>query len=357
MKAPNRMMIRFASDRSVPEPRLSAFAGLLALALLAITDFGSNAVAEQHTSGMAMAMGNMHARPDGRAPAGVMGDHIVMKGAFSIAYQAMSMEMDGSRSGNNRLSDAEVLAAFPVTTRSMTMDMQMLSAMYGWSNDLSLMVMAPYLDITMPHLTRTGVRFTTQSKGVGDVSLSGIYRLFRAGKHELLANAGISLPTGSIDKTDATPLGPGRPLPYSMQPGSGTFDLMPGITYRGNTEDFSWGGQAGATLRLGRNDADYSLGDRYRVGAWVARLWTDWFSSSLRANFEDWGDVDGADARLNQALVPTAVPTLRGGSRLDLFAGVNFVGTGGHSKASACSPNSVYRSIKISTGRNSKPTG
>ena len=119
-----------------------------------------------------MTMGGMHARPDGRAPAGVMGDHTVMKGAFSFAYQAMRMEMDGSRSGTDRLSDAEVLAAFPVTPTRMTMDMHMLAAMYGWSNDLSLMVMAPYLDISMPHVTRTGVRFTTKSKGLGDVSLS-----------------------------------------------------------------------------------------------------------------------------------------------------------------------------------------
>lgn len=303
---------------------------VLALVLAALAGFGRDASAVQHSAAMPMmTMGGMHARPDGRAPAGVMGDHIVMKGAFSIAYSAMRMEMDGSRSGTDRLSDAEVLAAFPVTPTRMTMDMHMLAAMYGWSNELSLMVMAPYLDISMPHVTRTGVRFTTRSKGIGDVSLSGIYRLLRAGNHELLANAGISLPTGSIDKTDATPAGPDRPLPYVMQPGSGTFDLLPGITYRGHNEMFSWGGQAGAALRLGRNDADYSLGDRYRVGLWGARRWNDWFSSSLRVNFESTGNVDGADARLNPAMVPTAAANLRGGDRLDLLAGVNFIGAAG----------------------------
>lgn len=305
----------------------------LALAVVATAGFHGDASASQDMSAMPMtmpmAMGGMHGRPDGRAPAGVMGDHTLMKGVFSFAYQAMRMEMDGSRKGTDRLSDAEVLAGFPVTPTLMTMDMQMISAMYGWNEDLSFMVMAPFIDISMAHLTRTGVRFTTKSKGLGDVKLSGIYRLWRGGGHELLANAGIGLPTGSIDKTDATPAGPNQPLPYAMQPGSGTFDLLPGITYRGNSETYSWGGQAAATLRLGRNDADYSLGDRYRVGFWGARRWADWLSSSLRVNLEGWSNVDGADARLNPAMVPTADPDLRGGVRLDLLAGVNFIGTEG----------------------------
>ena len=54
---------------------------------------------------------------------------------------------------------------------------------------------------------------------------------------------------------DGSRSGTNQPLPYSMQPGSGTFDLLPGISYRGRAGAFSWGGQIGGVLRLGRNDA------------------------------------------------------------------------------------------------------
>lgn len=252
-----------------------------------------------------------------------------MKGVFSFAYKAARMKMEGSRSGTNRLSNAEVLTSFPITPVRMIRYMHMFSGMYGWSNDLTLMVMAPYFDISMKHLTRTGVNFTTKSGGIGDVSLKGMYRVLRSGNHEFLVSGGVSLPTGSIDETDTTPAGANQPLPYAMQPGSGTFDLLPGATYRGRAGAYSWGGQAGAVLRLGRNDADYSFGDRYRVSAWGARRWIDWLSTSLRVNYENRGNVDGADARLNPAIVPTANPDLLGGDRVDLIAGANFTGTAG----------------------------
>ena len=311
---------------------MSRFAlALFAAAMLAGTSAPAGATSDaggDMDAGMAMG-GGMHSRPDGRAPAGVMGDHVLMKGAWSVAYPTMRMEMDGNRSGTDRLSDAEVLAAFPVAATRMTMDMHMLSAMYGLSEALSFMVMAPYIDISMEHVTRTGVRFTTESSGFGDVSLSGVYRLFQSAGHEVLLNAGVSLPSGSIDERDDTPAGANQQLPYPMQLGSGTFDLLPGLTYRGHAADLSWGGQLGGTVRLGHNDNGYSLGDRYRATVWGARRWADWISTSLRVNGESIGNIDGADPLLVPAMVATADPGRRGGARVDLLAGINLAGTQG----------------------------
>lgn len=252
-----------------------------------------------------------------------------MEGVFNFGYKASRMHMEGSRSGTNRLSNAEVLTTFPVTPVRMIKYMHMFSGMYGLTNDLTLVAMVPYVDIAMKHLNRAGVNFTTKSKGIGDVSLLGMYRILRSGNHEFLVSGGVSLPTGSIDKTDTTPAGPNRPLPYAMQPGSGTFDLLPGLTYRGRAGAYSWGGKASAVLRIGDNDANYTFGDRYRVSAWGARRWVDWFSTSLRVNYETRANVDGADVRLNPAMVPTANANLLGGDRVDLIGGVTFIGTGG----------------------------
>ena len=66
-----------------------------------------------------------------------------------------------------------------------------------------------------------------------------------------------------------------------MQLGSGTYDLLPGLTYLGQSDEWSWGVQTIETLRLGRNDEGYTLGDNLMATGWVARKWTGVFSTSL----------------------------------------------------------------------------
>lgn len=106
-----------------------------------------------------------------------------------------------------------------------------------------------------------------------------------------------------------------------MQNGSGTFDLLPGITYTGRSKDWSWGGQFNAIVRLGENDDNYTLGNVYSASVWGARCWVDWLSSSARLIGEVVEDIDGADPRLNPLQVPTADPNLRAGNFLSLGLG------------------------------------
>ncbi len=110
-----------------------------------------------------------------------------------------------------------------------------------------------------------------------------------------------------------------------MQNGSGTFDLLPGITYTGRTEAWSWGSQFNSIVRLGENDDDYTLGNVYSASIWGARRWVDWLSSSARLIGEVVEDIDGADPQLNPLQVPTADPNLRAGNFLSLGLGLNFL--------------------------------
>ena len=109
-----------------------------------------------------------------------------------------------------------------------------------------------------------------------------------------------------------------------MQLGSGTIDLLPGVTYLGQSERLAWGVDFDTTIRLGRNSNHYSLGNRFHAAAWGNWKWTDWLAPFIRVDGESWGDVDGADPDLNPAMVPTADPTRRGGDRIDLHFGINF---------------------------------
>ena len=263
----------------------------------------------------------------GNEPIGVMGAHAHSQGDWMFSYRFMRMDMDGNRDDSDRVSTSKVLKDYMIAPKSMTMDMHMVGAMYGVNDDVTVMLMVPYLDVEMDHVTRMGAKFTTRTHGIGDVKLSSLIRLQEWNGGQLNLNAGISIPTGSIDEKDDTPAGANQHLPYPMQPGSGTYDLMPGLTYLGNNDSLSWGAQGVGTIRLSDNDNDYSLGDRFNLTTWIVRDWTSQFSSSLRVNGEWWGNIDGSDRKLSPMapnMVPTADPDKRAGRRFDLLVGASF---------------------------------
>ena len=264
------------------------------------------------------------ARPDGHAPIGVMGDHTHNAGEFMFSYRYKFMDMNDNRIGTNKVSNQKVLEDFMVTPTDMTMQMHMFSLMFAPTDHITLMGKVPYFKKSMNHLTRMGTRFKTESDGIGDIKFTGLIKVYDNHWQRVHLNAGMSFPTGSIDEKDRTPMGPKQQLPYPMQLGSGTFDLLPGITYLGEYNYLSWGSQVSGTIRLGENDRDYTLGDALDITAWGAYDWYNWISTSARFDWQFWGNIDGADPALNPAVVPTADPNLRGGNRLDLLFGLNF---------------------------------
>ena len=280
-------------------------------------------------------------RADSHGPIGVMGDHMHKEGEWMFSYRYMLMEMDGNLDGSNSVSTDEILQSYRVAPETMTMEMHMLGAMYAPSDDLTLMLMVPFINTEMDHtmqmmnmgggmmMSPMRSEFTTETNGIGDVKIGGLYRLQQSSDSTLIFNMNLSLPTGSIDEKDVTGMSMGNEvqLPYPMQLGSGTYDVMPGITYTQLLDTYSWGGQAIYTYRIGENDNDYTLGDRIKLTAWYARPFADNFSWSLRGIYENWENIDGEDSTLNpmmKNMVPTADPNLRAGERIDLAAGINW---------------------------------
>jgi len=114
-----------------------------------------------------------------------------------------------------------------------------------------------------------------------------------------------------------------------MQLGTGTFDLLPGLTYTGRMGDVSWGAQYRAEIRLeGENDEGYAWGDKHALTAWAAYQWAPWISTSLRVDAMTQDSIDGIDAQV-VAPVQTADPVNYGGERVDVFLGVNLIGQTG----------------------------
>lgn len=287
------------------------------------------------------------------APIGVMGDHLHKKGEFMLSARYMRMDMGGNRIGTNSATPEEIATTVPnqffgqpmqpptlrVVPTVMTMDMYMIGAMYAPSDTVTLMAMTMYGESEMDHITFQGGmgttrlgEFTTNASAFGDTKVAALVRLFDNVTHKVHLNAGISIPTGSISETDQilTPMG-GTPtvrLPYPMQIGSGTWDFAPGITYVGHEGSWNWGGQANALVRLGDNDANYKLGDRWEATSWLSYGFSDAFSISARLKASTQGDISGQDPQI-VAPVQTAQTDFHGGDRLDAFFGANFLVTNG----------------------------
>ena len=271
--------------------------------------------------------------PDDHAPIGVMGDHLHNKGEWMASYRFMKMRMDGNRDGTDRLDESEVLLSgtgqYRVAPTDMDMTMHMLGLMYAPSDNLTLMAMIPYIENDMDHVTAMGGAFSTSSSDLGDISLVALSSF----SNGTLWQMGISFPTGDQNQKDLTPTG-NSVLPYSMQIGSGTYDLIAGVGENIQGDSDSWGYQVRGVFRLGENDNDYTQGHQVNVSGWYAKRVSSFISLSVRGIYEYRSNYDGEDSRLLMAqaikLVPTVDPNLRAGERIDVALGLNWLHVSGY---------------------------
>jgi hypothetical protein len=239
---------------------------------------------------------------------------------WMVGYQGMYESLRGLRDGTTDVSNADELTCYQTAPTAMTMKMQMGMVMYAPSARFTLMAMLPYTAMSMGELHRDGTSSTESSSGIGDLEVRGLYSLYAAPslRHRVLVTFGVGIPTGSINQQDAE----GARLEYPMQPGSGTFSLLPGLMYLGQIMPWSWGAEALSTARLGRNQHDYRMGNRYDTRMWVARRLTSLVSLSASAVGESLGNIRGSDASLDPLDEPTKDPSLQGGTRVDALLGV-----------------------------------
>jgi hypothetical protein len=311
--------------------------------------------------------GDPHSGHAAHAPAGVMFDHMLHQaGDFMLGYRYMFHRMAGETlNGRSTASDAEIVGRgcgeFRCTQTALdhTMHMHMLDLMYAPSDWLNLMLMPQFTDMDMdlrelPALDDPGLPPAAPVEhvhgagrghgtgGVGDTVMAALVKLFDQPGHHLHLGLGVSAPTGEVDirfsnikegnvgKDDED--GDGRNdrddrfIHYGMQLGSGTWDLLPSLTYTGEGARWSWGGQLSGIYRLeDENESGYALGDQFQATAWGSYGLTDWLSASVRGVYTTQGEIKG---RFNgpQALsMPMDFPANYGGRFWDVGVGLDAV--------------------------------
>ncbi|MEQ1560535.1 MAG: DUF3570 domain-containing protein [Methyloglobulus sp.] len=306
--------------------------------------------------------GNHHHHSN--SPAGVIFDHTLPKaGDFMAGYRFMRNEQSGDMLlgsqpvgldavNTNGCIDKECA----VTPKFMAMSMHMLDLMYAPADWLTLMLMPQWMDMEMKMTANENFQFTDsaghgghstihahQTGGIGDFGAYALIKAFDHPNHHLTVSIGGTAPTGDVDivlrKTATTPVDDQR-IHYGMQLGSGTWDFKPAITYTGDYDNFLWGAQANATIRLeDHNDSGYALGDIFQSSVWGGYHWTSWLATTVRGVYTSQGKIKGA-MMPSQTLVvdpvtyenipfvpqhigPFDFPGNYGGQFVDLGLGVN----------------------------------
>ena len=258
-------------------------------------------------------------RIDAHAPIGVMADHTHEKGEWMTSIRYMPMNMNENQLRRDTQSISEVLTHFMMAPLDMSMNMLMVGAMTGISETQTLMVMIPYTQKNMDIRKRDGSEFSRSSAGIGDLKISLLHAAAETDTQKMTFQTGISVPLGSVDETDGQP----SRLPYPMQLGSGTVDLLLGMTTICQFDDWSWGHQFHTILRTGQSKHGYRLSNQLNGLSWMAKTWSKSLSTSIRLSGQTWGDIKGSDPDLNPMMVPTATQNTSG-KVIDLAIGINY---------------------------------
>ncbi|HZT43865.1 MAG TPA: transporter [Chthonomonadaceae bacterium] len=268
-------------------------------------------------------------------PVNVLGTHTHLKGQVMLGYEFTHQNYAGNQQGTHPISLAGVLEKYPVAHTSMNMDMHMFELMYAPSDNLTLMAMLPYKSNVMEHLNRKGVHYLTSDSGIGDLQLQANITVsgdIHKGGSRLLFNAGISVPTGSIDERHSTPTSASAKLEYPMQLGIGTVALLPGLTYLNDTKRWSLGAQFLGSFPLGTNADHYRWGDAFSLDTWAYYRVSDQFGPSLRLDWSSWGNIHGADPEFHPLDNPAFDPKQQSGKRLSLYLGFSLYAPRGRLK-------------------------
>lgn len=290
-------------------------------------------------------------RPDAMAPAGIMIDHVHDKGKFALAYSFMDMSMQGNQIGTRAVSNATIFNTYLMATNRMDMQMHMIMPMYGITDRLTAMAMFSYnvnrMDMTpLPTLNpadlppcckaSASTPNVCKSSGFGDTKLYLLYNLLSAGSQRLVMGAGVSLPTGSIHAKGATVQSNNDVLPYCMQLGTGSYDLLPSLAYTLQMNRFTVGAACQGNIKLGANTRAYHWGNEYSFSPWASYQFARWISTSLRAEYYSMDKLYGYDVSINQSSLNDATANVNnyGGQRGSGYIGINLYAPGDFLKGS-----------------------
>ena len=262
-------------------------------------------------------------RPDGHAPAGVTSDFFILNRDVYVGLRFYQETFRGTNVGTLPILADDVLNFFTVTPLALDKQTAELDLRVGLFGFVTLQASMPVTKAEMLNTT-DAVLYQTSSETYGDVSIRGLFNLLEMDEYRLSLTLGGTIPTGKLKMSDTGASGASEILPYVMQGGSGTYDVLAGLTFLNQNEVASVGAQGDAVIRVVDNRRGYRLGNEYSFTAWGAYNLSDWVAVSMRGLYETWGDVSGSDPGTDGTSDPSANSFAQGGERFQIPFGISF---------------------------------
>jgi hypothetical protein len=260
---------------------------------------------------------------------------------FNFIYKRS--KLSGYLDGDDKISNDEVYFDgneprtddnYPILPTTITQESYIANISYYLAAEQSISISLPYIVQSTDHISLVPGYddFNISSDGIGDITVNFTTLLQRWDNEKLSLSIGLSLPTGSIDEKGDTPRALGdQQLPYTMQLGSGTWDLPVGLSYISDENSYLWGANLFAKIRSGKNDRDYRVGNRF-----AASLWGKWnvshaFHPIMKVVFQDWGEIIGQDNEITvpnpQFPYPAGItkPSNYGGKKVSVVIGADIM--------------------------------
>ena len=238
-------------------------------------------------------------------------DRTERQNRWHLSYTYAIAEYDEYYLGTHSVSYDEVLFTpgvdartennYPVVPTEITQEVHAIRVAYDLTQAMTLRAQLPFVMQSTDHISiiEDYDAFNISSEGIGDIALVVDSTVSESLNSIWKVGAGVSMPTGSIDEEGDTPRAAGnQQLPYTMQLGSGTWDLPLFVSFRKYEAQWDWGVDGSFTLRTGENDRDYRLGNKASLGAWLMWKGASAFTPGVRLDYRWRDDIDGEDASL-----------------------------------------------------------
>jgi len=246
-----------------------------------------------------------------------------LKGSSSVSNDEVLFDGDEPRSDDN----------YPILPTVIKQEAYISNVSYFFNADQNVSISLPYIIQSTDHesIVPGYDTFMISSDGIGDITVNYSALVKSWGEDKLTFSIGVSIPSGSIDEKGDTPKAAGnQQLPYTMQLGSGTWDFPLGLSYSNDDDGYSWGANAFVKVRVGNNDRDYRLGNRFAVSIWQKWYLHSNITPSIKVVYQDWGGVSGQDNQITIAdpnfPYPAGItnPTNYGGKKVNVVLGGDF---------------------------------
>jgi hypothetical protein len=263
-------------------------------------------------------------RPDRHLPAGIRGGLLPTPRTLDLQLHLLQRSFQELMVGTEEIPSVFVLQDFDMVHQSRSHLSVAVEAQAGVRNWLAVALRVPFVHNEAEFATSTRAGKVSAS-GVGDVEGHVMLRVHDGWPVRAHASAGVAFPTGSVTQTGATPDDPGaaRVLPYALQPGTGTFALLPAAVLAVENVYGTVGFHGAGRIYVGENSRDWRPGHLLEGSLFMQYRFNDWVSGSARLAVARWNDVSGADPALNPQASPMHWTLAQGGTRVEVPLGMN----------------------------------